>query len=214
MKLLTPKESIILSVIKKFIARNGQAPTFSELQEEAEKMGLKIKSKSSISAYIASLEEKGFLETTSEKRGITIFDKARDFFVDIPILGATSAGIPTELAEGYVQGYLKVAKRIVGNKNVFAVQVYGTSMNRSIVNGKNIKDGDFIVVDSEYKDYQNGDKLLVVIDGYATIKKFKRIDEDRLVLLPESADAKHNPIYLTPEDSFIISGKAIEVLET
>ena len=214
MKLLTPKEGIILSVIKKFYARNGQAPTFSELQEETEKLGLKIKSKSSVSSYLASIEEKGYIEKTPEKRGIKIFDKAREFFVDVPILGATSAGIPTELAEGYVQGYLKVAKRIVGNKNVFAVQVHGTSMTKSVVNGKNIKDGDFIVVDSDYKDYQNGDKLLVVIDGYATIKKFKRISDDRLALFPESHDVSHKPIYLTPEDSFIISGKAIDVLET
>jgi SOS-response transcriptional repressor LexA len=178
-------------------------------------MGLAIKSKGSIFSYLKSLEDKGYLKKSSVKRGLDFIDKAKEFFVDVPVLGAASAGAPTIFAQEYVQGYLKVSKRIVRNKKVFAVQVHGTSMNLSKIGDKKINDGDFIIVDSEDKDYKNGDRLLVVIDGLATVKKFKKISDERIALLPETTDnEKHRPIYLTPKDYFIINGKVIEVLKS
>jgi SOS-response transcriptional repressor LexA len=112
-----------------------------------------------------------------------------------------------------VEGYIKVSKRIVrDSRNVFAIQVSGTSMNRAKVNGKTIRDGDFILVDSTWKHYDNGDKVLVVIDGLATVKTFRSVDGRNIALLPESSDKKHKPIFLTDEDNFVINGKVIDVL--
>lgn len=214
MELLSSKESVVLSVIKKFKARNGHMPTFQEMLDECNKIGFAIKSKGSIFTYLKSLEEKGYLTKSSEKRGLDFIDRMNEFFVDVPVLGSASAGAPTIFAEEYVQGHLKVSKKIVGNKNVFAIQVHGTSMNLAQIDNKKIDDGDFIIVDSEYKDYKNGDKLLVVIDGLATVKKFKKINAEMMALFPESTNNEHRPIYLTPDDTFIINGKVIDVFKS
>jgi hypothetical protein len=40
------------------------------------------------------------------------------------------------------------------------------------------------------------------------------VDSDTIGLFPQSSNKIHKPIYLTPEDNFIINGKIIDVLKT
>jgi SOS-response transcriptional repressor LexA len=87
-------------------------------------------------------------------------------------------------------------------------------MNKSVIRGKKVENGDFVLVDPEYKAYEDGDKVLVVIDGLATIKTFKKIDTQTIGLFPESTDSIHQPIYLTPEDNFIVNGKIVDVFKS
>ena len=95
MELLSSKESVVFFVIKKFKARNGYMPTFQEILDECNKIGFAIKSKGSIFTYLKSLEEKGYLTKSSEKRGLDFIDQMNEFFVDVPVLGSASAGAPT-----------------------------------------------------------------------------------------------------------------------
>lgn len=214
MKLLTPKQQIVLQAIKQFFSENGTMPTIREIQEVSGKLGLKLKSLRSFFLYLNELEEKGFIERTSEDRGIILKGVTKDGFLDVPVFGMANAGAATMFADQYIEGYLKVSKRIVrDSRNVFAVQVSGTSMNKARVNGKTIQSGDFILVDSTWKHYNNGDRVLVVINGMATVKTYRTVDGKNIVLLPESSDKKHKPIFLTEEDDFVINGKVIDVLK-
>lgn len=213
MELLTPKQKIVLQAIKDFFSENGEMPTVRELQERSGDLGLKLKSLRSFFLYLNELERKGFIERTSEDRGIRLKGVTGEGFLDVPVFGMANAGAATMFADQYVEGYLKVSKRIVrDSRNVFAIQVSGTSMNKARVNGKIIRDGDFILVDSTWKHYDNGDKVLVAIDGMATVKTYRCIDGHNIALLPESTDKKHKPIFLTDEDDFVINGKVIDVL--
>jgi len=214
MKILTPKQQIVLQAIKQFFSENGTMPTIREIQEVSGKLGLKLKSLRSFFLYLNELEDKGFIERTSEDRGITLKGVTKDGFLDVPVFGMANAGAATMFADQYIEGYLKVSKRIVrDSRNVFAVQVSGTSMNKARVNGKTIQSGDFILVDSTWKHYNNGDRVLVVINGMATVKTYRTVDGKNIVLLPESSDKKHKPIFLTEEDDFVINGKVIDVLK-
>ena len=213
MQLLTPKQKIVLQAIKEFFSEKGQMPTVREIQETSSKLGLKLKSLRSFFIYLNELEDKGYIERSSEDRGITLKEVTTESFLDVPVFGMANAGAATMFADQYVEGYLKVSKRIVKDRNVFAIQVSGTSMNKAKVNGKTIQSGDFILVDSSSKAYSNGDRVLVVIDGLATVKTFRTIDGKNIVLLPESTDKKHRPIFLTEEDDFVINGKVIDVLK-
>lgn len=214
MKILTPKQRIVLQAIKEFFSENGTMPTVREIQETAGKLGLKLKSLRSFFLYLNELEEKGYIERTSEDRGIKLKGVTKDSFFDVPVFGMANAGAATMFADQYIEGYLKVSKRIVrDSRNVFAVQVSGTSMNKARVNGKTIQNGDFILVDSTWKHYNNGDRVLVVINGMATVKTYRTVDGKNIVLLPESTDQKHKPIFLTEEDDFVINGKVIDVLK-
>lgn len=213
MELLTPKQKIVLQAIKEFFTEHGEMPTVREIQAQSSKMGLKLKSIRSFFIYLNELEEKGYIDRTSEDRGITLRGITKDSFLDIPVFGMANAGAATMFADQYVEGYLKVSKRIVRDKNVFAIQVSGTSMNKAKVSGKTIQNGDFILVDASTKDYKSGDKVLVVVNGMATVKTFRTVDGKNIVLLPESTDKRHQPIFLTDEDDFIINGKVIDVLK-
>lgn len=216
MQILTPKQKIVLQAIKDFFSENGTMPTVRELQEQSSQLGLKLKSLRSFFLYLNELEEKGYIERTGEDRGITLKGVTSESFIDVPVFGMASAGAATMFADQYIEGYLKVSKRIVSpqaKSRVFAVQVSGTSMNKAKVGGKTIQNGDFILVDTSWKHYDNGDKVLVVIDGMATVKTYRTVDGHNVVLLPESTDSKHKPIFLTDEDDFIINGKVIDVLK-
>jgi SOS regulatory protein LexA len=208
------KQQIVLQAIKQFFSENGTMPTVREIQEVSGQLGLKLKSLRSFFLYLNELEDKGYIERTSEDRGISLKGVTKDGFLDVPVFGMANAGAATMFADQYIEGYLKVSKRIVrDSRNVFAIQVSGTSMNKARVNSKTIQSGDFILVDSTWKHYNNGDKVLVVINGMATVKTYRTVDGKNIVLLPESTDKKHKPIFLTEEDDFVINGKVIDVLK-
>jgi len=212
MKTLTPKQKIVLQAIKKFFSENGKMPTIRELKDENAKLGLKFKSLRSVFLYLNALEEKGFIKRSSKSKGIELKNYAKKSFIDVPVLGMANAGSPTFFAEQNIEGYLKVSKALLRNKEVFAVRVFGDSMNLSKINGKKIKEDDLILVDHKVKDFKNGDRVLTVIDGLATVKLFKKISQKMIGLFPESTNKRHQPIYLTPSDDFIINGKVIDVL--
>jgi len=214
MKILTPKQKIVLQAIKKFFSENGRMPTIRELKQENAKLGLKFKSLRSVFLYLNALEEKGFIKRASKKRGIELKDCAKKNFINVPVLGMANAGSPTFFAEENIEGYLKVSKALLKNREVFAIRVFGDSMNLAEINGKKIEEDDLILVDNQVKDFKNGDKVLTVIDGLATIKVFKKISKKMIGLFPKSTNKKHQPIYLAPADDFIINGKVIDVLST
>lgn len=214
MEILTPKQKIVLQAIKEFFTENGEMPTVREIKDRAGRLGLKLKSLRSFFLYLNELEEKGYIERTSEDRGIRLKGVTSEHFLNVPVVGMANAGAATMFADQYIEGYLRVSKKIVRDASkVFAIQVSGTSMNKAKVNGKTIQNGDFILVDTSWKHYDNGDRVLVAIDGLATVKTYRTVDGRNIVLLPESTDKRHQPIFLTEDDDFVINGKVIDVLK-
>ena len=213
MEILTQKQKIVLQAIKQFFAEHGQMPTVREIKEESSRLGLKLKSVRSFFLYLNALEEKGYIERTSEDRGILLKGVTSDNFVQVPVFGSASAGAAAMFADQYVEGYLRVSKRLVKDRNIFAVQVNGTSMNKAVVNSKTIESGDFVLVDGGVKEYKNSDRVLVVIDGLATVKTYRTVDGKTIALIPESTDKRHQPIFLTDEDDFVINGLVVNVLK-
>lgn len=213
MEILTQKQKIVLQAIKQFFAEHGQMPTVREIKEESSRLGLKLRSVRSFFLYLNALEEKGYIERTSEDRGILLKGVTSDNFVQVPVFGSASAGAAAMFADQYVEGYFRVSKRLVKDRNIFAVQVNGTSMNKAVVNSKTIESGDFVLVDGGVKEYKNNDRVLVVIDGLATVKTYRTVDGKTIALIPESTDKRHKPIFLTDEDDFVINGLVVNVLK-
>lgn len=213
MEMLTPKQKIVLRAIKQLFSEQGKSPTVRELREKTSELGLHLKSLRSFFIYLNELEKKGYIRRTSQGRGIMLKGVDKNTFMDIPVLGVANAGMALMFADEYVEGYLKVSKKIVKDRKVFAVQVSGTSMNLAKVNGKTIEDGDFILVDKNCEEFASGDKVLVVVEGLATVKTYRTVDGKNIALVPESTDPKHKPIFLTEDDNFVINGKVIDVLK-
>ena len=217
--MLTKRQKQILDFIKHFSQKNNISPTIDEIRKH-----FRLKSVATVHQHLEALKTKGYLDRSKNKTRSTsvssgnevnklIARSNRSGFYLVPLLGSANAGEATLFAEENITGYMKVPKSILGHKkDIFALQVEGDSMNRAKINGENIEDGDFVLIDSNYISPENGDYVLSVIGGCANLKKFRKNQKTGLVtLLSESTNPKHNPITISPNDDFIINGKIVAV---
>lgn len=125
---------------------------------------------------------------------------------NIPILGKIAAGQPI-LADEYIEGYLPVDPNIYGmttSDDYFYLLISGNSMNLKV------KNGDYALIHKQ--DYaENGDIIVAIVNGdeEATLKKYKKINDNLIVLEPQSDDPNYEPIYIDASTKFQIIGKAI-----
>ena len=208
---LTEKQELVLKIIRNCYLENGYAPSLTELQDS-----LGISTKRGVVNHLIALEKKGYIFRTSEPRGIHMVgdddEVVYDYLVGIPVLGYANAGTPLVSTEEENLGLLKVDRSLVrGKKNLFSLIIKGDSMNKANVEGRNIKEGNYVIVqkDSEIID---GDIVVAIIENSATVKRFKK-EKDMIVLYPQSSNPQNQPIYLDKNTESIINGKVIKVLE-
>ena len=217
--MITKKQKEILDFLNTYSKNKGYAPSLDEIRAH-----FKLASVSTAHYYVDKLEKEGYLEKISNQpRSIKIYsDKVIKTIIpkkiesfSVPILGSANAGPATIFAEGNISGYLRISRNDLNRKNgVFALRVEGDSMNKAKINGKNLEEGDFVLIDSEYKNPKNDDYVLSVIDGCANLKKFERDAKTGTIrLLSESKNPKHKPIYVSSEDDFMVNGKIIAVVK-
>ena len=124
----------------------------------------------------------------------------------IPILGKIAAGQPI-LAEEYIEGYLPVEPNIYGmttSDELFYLKVSGESMNLKIHNG------DYALIHKQ--NYaEDGDIVVAIVNGddEATLKRYKRINNEIIMLEPMSTLPMEPIVINLKETDFKIIGKAI-----
>lgn len=217
--MITKKQKEILDFLNTYSKNKGYAPSLDEIRAH-----FKLASVSTAHYYIKKLQKEGYLEKVSNQpRSInlnsnevirTIVPKKIESF-SVPVLGSANAGPATIFAEANISGYLKVSRNDLNRKDgVFALRVEGDSMNKAKIDGKNLVEGDFVLIDSEYKNPKNGDYVLSVIDDCANLKKFEKDTKTGAIrLLSESKNPKHKPIYVSSEDDFMVNGRIISVVK-
>lgn len=130
----------------------------------------------------------------------------REKFFNIPILGKITAGQPI-LAEEYLEGYLPVDPNIYGMTtpdDYFYLKVSGESMNLKVQNG------DYALIHKQ--DYaENGDIIVAIVNGddEATLKRYKKINDEIVMLEPMSTYPMEPIVINLKETKFQIIGKAI-----
>lgn len=220
--MISKKQKQIYDFIVSYSREHDIAPSLEEIAEHFDF----LQYPSSAHYHVKKLQDEGYLERESNKpRSIGLFaDKSikTPFLkkvgmdsIRVPVLGAANAGPATLFAEENVAGYLKVSQSVLKKRDgVFALRVEGDSMNLAKIDGKNLEEGDFVLIDSEYKTPRNGDYVLSVLDGMANLKKFQRNQKTGdVMLVSESKNPKHKPIYVSSEDDFMINGRIIGVLK-
>jgi repressor LexA len=134
----------------------------------------------------------------------------------IPIVGTANCGPAEIFAEQNLQGFLRVSSKLVGRarpKGLYAIKTDGYSMNRAEVNGKQIDDGDYVIVDGENKTARNGDIVVAIIDNKATIKRIIFDKTNDQIVLRADSSFDYDPIYLHTDDDFTLSGKVVGVIK-
>lgn len=169
--------------------------------------------------HLDKLIERGLIKYDKDTKKITVIKKYAldNKLITIPIMGAANCGPALAIASNYIEGYIKVSASLLGSKtkSVFALEASGDSMNNANVNGKTIDDGDYVLVDSSYRNPQNGDYVVSIIDGMANIKRFYQDEENQQILLLSESTNKYPPIFISLNEAgeYLVSGRVIQVIK-
>lgn len=148
-----------------------------------------------------------YLLGKTDVRNINNMSSANDSMFLIPVLGKIAAGQPI-LAEEYIEGYLPVDPNVYGLKtsnDLFYLKVSGQSMNLKI------KNGDYALIRKQ-DTAEDGDIIVAIVnsDDEATLKRYKKLNEQFVLLEPMSNDPTIEAITVDLKDTkFQIIGKAI-----
>ena len=125
----------------------------------------------------------------------------------IPIVGKVAAGKPI-FANENIEGYLPIDPlmyNLTSPNGFFFLQIQGESMN------KLIKNGSFALIKKQ--DYaENGDVIVAIVNGddEATVKRYKQLNEQFIMLEPVSEDSSFQPITIDLKSTkFSIIGKVV-----
>ncbi len=198
MPTLTKRQKEIVDYLDSFIAEHGYAPT---LEEIGARFGLS--SPATVHKHLTNLEDKGMLRRKwNHSRALELVPQNRKVAaVELPLLGQVAAGQPIEAIE--TPGTLALPEELVRRENSYVLRVKGDSM---IEDG--ILDGDFIVVE-ERPAPENGETIIALINGEATVKRFFRERNGKVRLQP--ANQRMAPI-LVKEREFSSRGRVVAVL--
>ena len=173
------------------------------------------KSAQKIKHHLTQLSKKGFIAYNPARREIRrVQEVSREGFVSLPIVGSANCGPATIFADENVTGYLKVSKKMVprGGK-LFVLRAEGNSMNKANINGKNIEDGDFVIVDAEQQNSESGQYLISIIDEMANIKKFVLDQKNKRIILKSESTRDYFPIFIHENDNYRFAGRVVDVMK-
>ena len=85
-------------------------------------------------------------------------------------------------------------------------------MNKYEIKGKTLENGSYVLIDTSAQNLNDRDAFLFIVNGGATLKKYKK-QGTNVFLLPESHDDFHTPIVLSESDSVVPNGKVVDVFQ-
>ncbi|MBB1254923.1 transcriptional repressor LexA [Streptomyces alkaliterrae] len=205
---LTDRQRRVIEVIRDSVQRRGYPPSMREIGQ-----AVGLSSTSSVAHQLMALERKGFLRrdphrprayevrgsetpTSTQTATETAGKPAASY---VPLVGRIAAGGPI-LAEESVEDVFPLPRQLVGDGELFVLKVVGDSMIEAA-----ICDGDWVTVRRQPV-AENGDIVAAMLDGEATVKRFKR-EDGHVWLLPHNA--AYQPI---PGDDATILGKVVAVM--
>ncbi len=175
---LSERQREVYEYIKAQQKLRGYPPSVREIGQ-----ALGMSSSSTVHMHLTQLQEKGWIRKDPTKpRAIEILDAddepAQDT-VSLPIVGRVAAGVPITAIEN-IDGYFSVSADFLGRGNHFILQVRGDSMIEA-----GILDGDMVIVRAQ-EVANNGEIVIAMLDGEATVKRFYRKD-GYIELRPENS---------------------------
>ncbi len=199
MQPLTRKQEEVLTVIKKFIAKNGYSPSVREVCEL-----MNLSSTATVFVHMRHLMNKGYLKQTDNKfRTLEVlvpneYLENKEDVVSVPLLGKVTCGNPIEAIE-FPDEYISLPAFMIPKKEeIFTLRTEGMSMKNV-----GIYDGDVVIV-KRTSTAKNGDYVVALDEnGFTTLKTFYK-EDGHFRLQPENDTL--SPIIL---DKVTILGIAI-----
>jgi SOS-response transcriptional repressor LexA len=211
---LTSKQKNILEYIRELTLQKGEKPTSYRLHKYIAAQGVE-ESMKSVMQVIESLEKKELITRDENKKIYLVenesYGNAQNIF-SIPLYGLASCGEALAYADDNpADDFLQLSKSLfhkVQPEKMFAVKALGDSMNK-----EGISDGDYVIFEkAEGQNDFEGKIVVAVINGMATIKRYKNMGKGVIGLFPHSTNDTHHPIYLSEADAIFVAGIFRKVL--
>lgn len=205
-KPLTERQRSILEMIHSYLDDRGYPPSVREIGD-----AVGLKSPSSVHAQLRTLERRGYLRRDRTKpRALemgrdpeTNLDVRPETARNVPLVGDVAAGEPI-VAEERVESVYALPRDLVGEGPLFMLRVRGDSMVDA-----GIFEGDLVVV-REQPSVEQGQLCAALVEGEATVKRFRRARDGRVFLDP--ANEGYEPIPVPSEEDARIMGRVVSVL--
>lgn len=170
---LTKRQKELFDFLDGYLAAHGYAPTLEEIGTR-----FHLSSLATVHKHLTNLERKGLIRRTwNHSRAIELVPAGKPRrAIELPLLGRVAAGRPIEALE--TADSLAVPEEFIRRQNTFVLRVVGNSM----VND-GILDGDYIVVE-ERPTAENGETVVALLHGDATVKRFYREASGKIRLQP------------------------------
>ena len=197
---LTKRQKEILDQVSEYIADHGYAPSFEEI---AEFFG--FNSLATVHEHISNLERKGYIRKAfNQSRSIEVVGAGADpAGLELPLLGEVAAGQPIEAIVENESILVPIDLMRRGGEH-YVLRVRGNSMIE-----EQIRDGDYIVVNSR-NTAADGEMVVALVSGEsATVKKLYREGGEQVRLQP--ANASLEPMYV-PADQVQIQGIVVGMI--
>jgi repressor LexA len=197
---ITRRQKEVIDFLSSFTSKYGYSPSYEEIAA-----GLGLSSLATVHKHVTNLQNKGLLQRAHNRsRSIDVLPQRshrRGNAMDrLPLLGRIAAGQPVEAIE---QAETISLGDIIGNREVFALEVRGDSMR-----DEHIVSGDYVLVERT-RIAREGEIVVALVDGTeATLKRFYR--EGNLIRLQPS-NTEMSPIY-APAGNVAIQGKVLGIL--
>ncbi|ADV82611.1 transcriptional repressor LexA [Terriglobus saanensis] len=195
---ITRRQKEVIDFLTGFTQKNGYSPSYEEIAQ-----GLGLNSLATVHKHVTNLQNKGLLQRAHNRsRSIDVLAPrtSRRMSDRLPLMGRIAAGKPVEAIENAESISLS---EIIGNREVFALEVRGDSMR-----DEHIVNGDYVLVERTATARQ-GEIIVALVDGCdATLKRFYR--EGNMIRLQPS-NAEMAPIY-APAENVVIQGKVLGML--
>jgi repressor LexA len=173
---LTGRQQQTLSFITEYLDTHGCPPTLQEIARH-----LQITGNLGVMRHLAALERKGYVHRRPGARGIVLTPRAgRGRAVPVPIVGSVRAGLPA-LAMENIEEYCATDPAWLKGEGCFYLTVRGDSMI-----GAHICNGDLALIRPQ-ETAENGEIVVALIDGEATLKRFYRERDGRIRLQAENS---------------------------
>jgi len=198
---LTPRQSEILSFIKRCLEENGFPPTSAEIAQE-----LGFKSPNAAEEHLKALARKGAIEMTpGASRGIRIpgLETQKPSDSELPVIGRVAAGAPI-LAQQHVEENCNINPDFFQPRADYLLKVEGMSMKNI-----GILDGDLLAVHVT-REARNGQVVVARVGEEVTVKRFKR-EGNKVWLIAENPDFQPIEVDLNKQD-LVIEGLSVGVI--
>lgn len=185
MSKLTKRQQQVYDFLVAYLSDNGYPPTLQEIASH-----LQVSGNLGVLRHLKALEREGLItRSPGSSRSIALTNRVERGSVLLPLVGSVRAGAP-ELAMEEIEAHIAVDPALVKSRDAFLLRVKGDSMIEA-----HIVAGDLAVIRPQ-STAENGEIVVVLIDGEATLKRFFH-EGERIRLQPENLSME--PIFIAAD---------------